>query len=322
MILSVIVPVKVSDISRLGDFRECYQALAMHCGNVEFPFEIVIVNSSSRDIYELVDGWFADTTVLHMRPDPSFRNGRNDKLNSIEAALSVATGQYVLLLDDDCRPTIETLTRIRPVLDQYDCLRFMVKYDTPTMLDLVNACGIFGINIVCEDRQFWGNIAFNRELLLKLGFPCKDALFDELTIDRQFRLAGKRIGYISSVAIKMVQNTGAQGFLKQRVRYAYENLAYPFRFLTFLSVLPLLLFIGLVSRSLLWPLVTAVLATFTVTALTLIGQHHYSRGWYPPYTFMLAPIWFWFYPFTSWIAIFAYLRGGVSFGGNRIHRPA
>lgn len=322
MDISIIIPIKVDDPRRVEGLEACLKKLARDSEMLEASYEVIIVDTSTPTAYEQIDSWFRGTPIVHFCPSDRWRTGANDKLNSIEAALDIANGKTVLLIDDDCRPTADILKSMIPYLNIYDSLRFMVSYKSPTILDMLNACGIFLVNIVCEHKQFWGNIAFRRQMLQEAGFPSKDVLFDELAFDLVFRRTDRRIGYVTSIAIPMVQNSGKKEFLSQRVRYAYENLAYPGRFMLFLLILPIITGAGLFAQS--WTLISLIIVAITlaVVTTTLIGQLGYSCDRYPKATFLLSPIWFWFYPFTTWVALFKYISGnGISFGGRIIRKP-
>ena len=64
----------------------------------------------------------------------------------------------------------------------------------------------------------------------------------------------------------------------------------------------------------------AISLSMAVLLLAFIGQMIYGKKNVPRFSFLLSPIWFWFYPFTSWIAIVKYFSGGVMFGGRKIKK--
>jgi hypothetical protein len=318
---SLVLPIRVFDLPCLSGFQEHYQMLIQHMEQCVQQWEILIVDASPDPIFSVIDAWFADIAqVRHFRPHIQDIAGHNNKLLGLRDALPQAQFRYALLLDHDMRPSPDVMREIILRLQDYDCARCMIHYQSFRLAALINVNGIFLVNLLCRDKQFWGHLLLDRRMLLDLGLPRTDTLFDELTIMRHFQHHGKRVGYISTIQIPMAYRDSPAHFIEQRLRYAYENLAYPLRFLFFLSLLPLLLTSLFFS-----PLITLTLflvITIGVIGLSWLGQTYYDNGTYPPYTFLYAPLWFWPYPFTSWIALGLRLKGGIAFGGQIIRRPA
>lgn len=318
--LSLVIPLRVIDLSCLSGFKDHYDTLLRHMDQIQ-DWEFTIVDASPDGIFAIIDDWFVhQKRVFHIRPAIQDIPGHNNKLLSLMEALSRAQYRYALLLDHDMRPSFQSLCAIVSRLPAYDCARCMIHYQALSVIGLVNVNGIFLINLLCRDKQFWGHLILNRETLLALGFPPTCTLFDELTITRHFQKHGKRVGYFPTIIIPMAYRDSLSRFFEQRLRYAYENLAYPGRFSLFLSILPLLLACAFISPWL--SLVFFGGITCIVLVLGYVGQKRYGNGFYPPLAFLCAPLWFWPYPFTSWIALALYLKGGVQFGGQTIRRPA
>ena len=312
--LSIIIPIKVPSISYLEGFADCYNAL-MQSLDFENELQVLIPNDSRDTIFNEVDCWFNSPNIIHFRPSKDFKIGRNGKLNSVKAALQYVNHELVLLLDDDYRPSITTIRAFKNTLRDNSCLKSMVVYIDPKISDLVNSCGIFFINFTTSHRQFCGHLGFKKKDFQEVGFPSHDVLFDELAIELQFRKAGKKVGYDPNVYLEMITH-GLGKFWEQRVRYAYENLAYPLRFIFFLMILPVSILLGVYN---IYILLFAVLAmSIMVWAITFIGQKRYARERYPKLTWVYGVIWFWIYPFCTWIALFYFLRGGIKFGDQKV----
>lgn len=313
--VTILIPVKASSISTLKGFRHCYINLLSY----PFPFEveIVIADESRDEIFQTVKSWFEnERRVTHFGPRDECRDGKNDKLNGIYDALNHTRFQRTLLVDDHYRPTVENLLQVNQMFSRYDCFKCMVEFDRPTLAALIDLNGIFIINLLHPLRQFCGHLCFDSRLFETSGFPSRDALFDELAMELHLRKHTKNVYYAGDIFLKAIHNADWARFFEQRVRYAYENMAFPLRFTFFLLVMPLLFVIGI------WEVGYALAISLALTLLTVvasfIGQVKYGRGRFPALTFLLAPLWFWPYPLTTWLAVLLRLTGGVRFGGRKI----
>lgn len=315
--ISILIPIKVHNINSLDGFRECY--IKLLSASLDFDLQIVMVDESPAKIFKLIDGWFChDKRVLHRHPDAKVMDGLNDKLNGVYDSLSHLKYCNVVLVDDHYRVTARTLSELIPSFATYDCFKCMVRFSSFKITALIELCGIFIINIVHPYRQFFGHLCFNREVLKEVGFPSRDVLFDELALEVQFRKSLKKVGYEAAIFLEVIQDTTWRKFLEQRVRYAYENLAFPFRFTFFLCVLPVHAVLGFFESEL--ALGLAIIVTAMFLAIALLGQIRYGRLSCPPWTFLFASAWFWFYPFTSWLAVLKKCTGGVYFGEKKIKK--
>jgi hypothetical protein len=135
-----------------------------------------------------------------------------------------------------------------------------------------------------------------------------------------FRRNRKRIGYFSDLSIEMWPIPSFKAYLEQRLRYAYENIAYPLRFSLSLVIIPAFLFLLSRGKSSL-PLSIIFISGLVIYLVVMgfLGQLVYGKKM-PKYTFLFTPFWFLPYPLFSWFAIFAYATGGIYFGGNKIRR--
>lgn len=317
--VTIIVPIKVADLRFLEGFAECYQAL-LRSESLRGRLQLVVANDSPPHIFATVNEWFADEAVDHFRPDVSFMTGMNNKMNSIHAAVQHVTREYALVLDDDYRPSPESVCAFIRQMERgkYSFMKSMVVYRKFFFTDLIYSCGIFICNLVHRQREFCGHFGFRTTDLRKIGFPPKDGLFDELTFENHFIRNGQAVGYADDVYLEMVTQ-GKRKFLEQRVRYAYEYLAHPKWFVTFLLLLPTILV------AVVWAPPIAVLLALGITlicwVIALWGQLRFGRGRFPRLTWLLGPVWFWIFPFTSWLALVHRFRGGYPFGGRLVKNP-
>jgi hypothetical protein len=254
--------------------------------------------------------------VDHFRPGREFRTGANGKLNNVRAAMPRCHGDYVLMLDDDYRPTTETIALLRSRLAPGRVVRAITRLSRPGLADLVERAGMF-TGLALAPDYFCGNLAFDRALTTA-GFPRTDGLFDELSLMRELRALGGE-GHMVTEPWFPVAAVGRGKFLQQRVRYAYEMLKHPWRSMPYFAVVPTLAWLVVA-----WPPAALALAaglTIGAALLGLLGQWRYPRL-APAFTWLLAPIYFWFIPFAMWFALGFYLTGGMPYGGRRVKRPA
>lgn len=319
--LSIVIPLKVNRIKDIEGMVECLGELtSQKQTNNQIIREIIIVNDCSLKIFHAIDEEVQRFPLIRNVKLPiEVKTGLNGKLNALEYSLRFIDSNYVLFMDDDCRPSLEFLKNAIEQFDKYSCFKCMVSYKNPTIFDEINLCGIYIINLLCSDKQFWGHLFFNRTHLLQVNLPSKDVLFDDLAIYLQFKKNGLKTGYESSNCMDIISNTNASHFFQQRIRYAYENLAYPLRFFLFLITLPTILLTTILLEIKAGLLLFMLLNLFLIL-IAAMGQVVYSKCKTPSITFILAPLWFWFYPIMSWLALFLRMISGVRFGENMIKK--
>lgn len=317
MNLSIIIPVKLEYGRDVVEFVKYIHLLSDQMAHYEY--EIIISNESNNEVFEYVNNEMKNhSKVKHILPNPTYRTGANDKLNGIYAALDYCTYEKILLVDDHYRVSKSTIEKLIPLYETYDCFKMMPKFDKFPLSALLDLCGMYIINLLDSKKQYCGHLCFKKTHIMKFGFPNRDSLFDELAIEMHLKENKCCTGYIKNVSLEAVQNISIKKFWEQRVRYAYENMALPIRFTMFLSILPILILLLAINQLL--ALCFVIFLTTAVILLAYIGQIIYGKKNVPRFSFLLSPMWFWFYPFTSWIAIVKYFSGGVMFGGRKIKK--
>ncbi|MBO8164921.1 MAG: glycosyltransferase family 2 protein [Brevibacillus sp.] len=316
MKISVVIPIKLNYIEmHLDEFVSYVTSLGKELQNDDC--QIVIADESDKKTYCYMNNRFRQfSNIVHFVPRD--RTGDNDKLNGIYAAMDYVKYDRILLIDDHYRITRGTLIKVYEYFDKYDCFKMMPKFDRYSCSVLVDMCGMFVVNILDRRKQYCGHLAFRKEQLMRAGFPNRDALFDEFVMEEMLRKKGYSIGFVKDIALEATQKISVRKFFEQRIRYAYENLAFPFRFTLYALVLPIFLVLLTIS-----PKLAGLYAgglTIFVLAVAVIGQLIYGATPLPAFTFLFSPIWFWFYPFTTWIAVYKYLTGGVWFGGRKVRK--
>lgn len=319
--LDIVVPVRLSSPERTLQIVRCYDDLMTRCLEANLDVRVIIV-AGSFDVFVTIIGAAAlnRTTFLVLRaPAPSADSPQNGKLVNVSAAIALASSDSILVCDDDARPTLRAVTAICDTLSTVDHVRLSVRYGAPSLFDLIDLSGIFVVNFCSPEKQFWGHFGFRLSALQKCGGLPLDVLFDELAVYRRLRNAGFTSVYSTNTAMDMISHRDLREFMSQRLRYAYENFAYPLRFVVTLSILPLL--VG-VERAFgrIEALISAVAVSGLVAALACLGQSRYDRGRHSKWAWLWAPLWFWFYPVLSWVALGMRSVGGVRFGTERLSR--
>ena len=319
MNISIIIPLKVTNLNEeTGDFIEFVNKLSQSLSNQES--EIIVSDGSNSEIFKYIDLKLDKTKALkHIRISNEFRKGKNDKLNGIECALQNSKYDKILLIDDHFRISKEEIINISSYYNKYDCFKMMPKFESLDYGTLIDLCGMFVVNVVDYRKQYCGHLAFTKDGMRKAGFPDKDLLFDEYAMEEKFRMKKLQTGFLKKERLSASQNIPFKKFVEQRIRYAYENLAFPLRFACFLSILPLLILI--LNYSNIENLILIFIGMSAIVSLVcLYGQIIYGENISPWYTFLLTPLWFWPYAITTWFALFMLFTGGVNFGGEKIKK--
>ncbi|WP_372997689.1 glycosyltransferase [Lutispora sp.] len=319
MNISIIIPIKAKPGDKIINFANYILCLSNELKNYEC--EIIIADESEDEVSSVLSKMFKKAcNIKHFIPETSVRIGANDKLNGVYAALNYCKYDKVLLLDDHYRLTISTLEKVNNYYDVFDCFKMMPKFHNTPLSVLVDLCGMFVINVLDYRKQYCGHLAFRKSQYDKVGFPSRDALFDEFAMEKHLRINGYNIGFVKDVSLEAIQDITFIKFLEQRVRYAYENLAIPSRFFLYAIVIPITILLGLININ--YSVMFAAAITSFIILIAFIGQILYGMSIAPFYTFLFSPVWFWFYPFTTWISIYKYFKGGVMFGGRKIKRAS
>jgi hypothetical protein len=198
----------------------------------------------------------------------------------------------------------------------------MVRFSKLTFANMIDLCGIFVVNITTADKQFWGMQAFHKSSAELLRDVDKNTVFDELTVFRHLMDRGVEHSYLKDVAITSHCRRTVYDFVEQRVRYAYENLAYPLRTMAFCSLFPsfvlAFVFYGITGT---W--ITGLAISTLVMFASICGwissrkahRHHFFVNF-------AAPIWLLLQASFVWVAVSQILLGGKRFSEARLRRAA
>ncbi|MEC0667453.1 hypothetical protein P8864_16425, partial [Priestia flexa] len=96
---------------------------------------------------------------------------------------------------------------ISKYFDRYDCFKAMPQFKEFPYSVLVDLSGVFIVNIFDYKKQYTGHLAFRKMHYVSSGFPNRDALFDEYTMENHLRKHGYSVGFVSDVAIEALVKT-------------------------------------------------------------------------------------------------------------------
>lgn len=286
----------------------------------EVADEILVVDGSPPSV-------FAEHAVAlegiarHLAPhsDLDFRMG---KVNGVLSGVRECANELVVLADDDVRYPPTTLRRAVALLGEADLVRpqnyfeqlpWHARWDTAR--SLLNR--VFTGDPTFPVGDFPGTLVLRRSALLAVGGYDGDALFENLELMRTIHAAGGRVATPLDLYVPRLPPSAAH-FRSQRVRQAYDDFAIPPRMVAFLAVIPLAAHScrrGRVRR-----LVGAALTSVLVAEIGRRRADGAAR--FPVSAALLAPAWVAERSLCSWLALGARLRGGVSYGGQRLGRSA
>ena len=158
-------------------------------------------------------------------------------------------------------------------------------------------------------------------MLVGAGGYAGNVMFENFELVKTIEAAGGRQLVASDLFVRRLPPT-TRHFVSQRIRQAYDDLARPFRFASFLAVIPTLSQFALRSR---WAvLVRAVwMGAVTIAVLAEVGRRRDgATAFFPFRCSLLAPLWALERSVCVWPALFAWLRGGISYRGGRISRAS
>jgi hypothetical protein len=318
--VAIIVPFRARSPSHAQSLCEFYVGLSR---NAPTGWAFVIADSSPIELFLQSRRSLSGSRILHLRPQPANQLDVNDKLNNVVTALRWSNSNAICLFDDDARPTFGTIKQIIANLQHVDCVRAMVHYEQPNIIDLIDIAGIFIVNMLSRRKQFWGNISFRRDAISPSFYAFHDVLFDELFIETQGLLQPCKFRYQTTPPLEMKGGGRSFGdYLEQRVRYAYEDLAQPKKAMFGFVLVPV--------TALVWSRFgpAGVLTCYSAIAMFCllvgaIGSLIYTRDNRNRVAALLGPVWFLPYGITMWIALFKRLTGkGIRFGRSIIRKPA
>ena len=253
--------------------------------------------------------------VRHVAPDPEL-NFANGKVDGVTTGVRAASHEAVIIADDDVRYRPAQLREIDVRLrsadlvvpaNAFDPLPWHARWDTARTL-LNRATG----------HDYPGTLAIRRSTFRRIGGYDGNVLFENLELIRTVRGDGGVVATAPDLIVAR-RPPSTQGFMHQRVRQAYDDLAQPARLAAHLSLLPAAVALARGRR---WTTLAA--AGAGAVGLAEIGRRRQGgREAYPPSASWFAPAWLAERAVCVWLAVASrVVLGGCRYRGVRMRRAA
>ena len=272
--------------------------------------QVIVADGSPPEVFERhARLWGPD--VCHT---PVMSVTLNGKVAGVCDGVAAASNPHVVVADDDVRYDDNALAKLARLLSTHDAV-IPQNYFEPTPWHARWDTGRTLLNRAFG-TDFAGTIAVRREVFLAIQGYCGAVLFENLELIRSLTACGYDVHHADEIFVARRPPTVAH-FRNQRLRQAYDSRAQPGRWLLELSVLPLVLLAARYRR-------TALLVGWlAIVAAAEMGRRRCGgrRAWSPTAA-LWAPAWAAERATTSWLALLAALRGGVSYSGGRLRTAA
>jgi hypothetical protein len=300
--LTYVVPLRWEEDSDVVELTAYLRWLSAYAG-------VIVVDGSPAPLFQAHrEAW--GSFVQHVAP--AQRAGRNGKVAGVHTGVCLATTEHVVIADDDVRYDARSLAAVVRLLADADLvgpqnvfepLPWHAAWDTSR--SLLNRA-------VAADYP--GTFGLRRSTFLAMGGYDGDVLFENLELMRTVRAFGGRVVRPRDVYVTRRPPSAAR-FRTQRVRQAFDDLAQPWRLVTFLATLPVSAVA--VSRHGASPLVAAAAG---LVAVAECGRRRAGgAAVFPARTSWFAPLWVGERALCSWVALGQLvLRGGVDYAGSRL----
>lgn len=297
-----VLPLRWSDDADLEELTGYLRWLAGHA-------RVIVVDGSPGPLYEAHRrAW--DGIACHVPPDPDLVCA-NGKVSGVITGMRRVVADRVVIADDDVRYDRPALGAVLALLDDTDLVRpqnyfhplpWHARWDTARTL-LNRGIG----------RDFPGTLGIRRAIWEAMDGYDGDVLFENLELIRTVRAHGGIERRPLDLYVRRLP-PGARRFWSQRIRQAYDDLAQPLRWATFLTIVPATGYA--LARRRPGPVLAGAAAT---VALAEIGRRRAGGARvFPASASLLAPVWVAERSVCSWIALAARLKGGVPYAGRRL----
>jgi hypothetical protein len=250
--------------------------------------EVLVVDGSSPEVFAAHNSAWHDV-CRHVAVDRKYAY-RNDKVNGVHTGVDLASCENIVLADDDIRYTRDDIGRVCDLLRRHEMVRPQ-NYVAPLPWWARTEAARMLINRgVLRAGDYSGTCAFRRSTCLRVGHYDGDVLFDNEEIVRHFMVKGADVCHALDLFILKRPPTFRK-WLEQRPRQAYEDFAMLAKTLLFMSLLPLVIVIGLISGA------RAALGFFSllsICAVLLAGRglwRNRAYNFFPAYVVFFAPLW-------------------------------
>ncbi|MDF5752802.1 hypothetical protein [Spongiactinospora sp. TRM90649] len=301
--LDYVLPLRWHEDAGLGELTAYLRVLARHV-------RVIVVDGSPAELFDRhARRWRG--LVRHVRPADGLRFA-NGKVAGVTTGVRLATGDRVVIADDDVRYDLPGLAAVHALLRDAELVRpqnyfsplpWHSRWDTARTL-LNRGLG----------ADYPGTFGLRRAFFLRAGGYDGDVLFENLELIRTVRAHGGREARPPGLYVRRLP-CDARHFWGQRVRQAYDDRAQPVRMAAFLAVLPAL---ALIRR----PRTVLTCAALAVCLAETGRRRAGGRRVFPVTGSLLAPVWILERAVCSWFALGAALTGGIPYAGGRIRHAA
>jgi hypothetical protein len=299
-------------------------AAPMDCELVEYlrrlarRVETIVVDGSPADIFAANSLRLVPATadrLRHVPPAPELATEMG-KVGGVLTGLAFASGENVIIADEDVRYDDAALAAVAAALEAADVARPQ-NYFEPLPW---HACWDTGRTLLnrMTGGDWPGTLGVRRTAVAATGGYDGSVMFENLELVRTIVAAGGREVILFDVFIKRRPSTVRQ-FWSQRVRQAYDELARPGRLAVQLALLPAALAVAVTGQ---WGLLAAAAAV--AIAVAEAGRRRGGgRRVFPARTSLAAPLWLVERAIAVWLAIGArVLLGGIPYRGRTLRRAA
>ena len=274
--------------------------------------EILVVDGSAGTVFEEHDEIWG-TVCRHERVDRSFGH-LNDKVNGIQTGVRIASGEKIVLADDDIRYTAAELELVCDSLEDFEVVRPQNFLRPLPWWARMEAARMLINRATLRTADYPGTCAFRRSVMLRVGQYDGDVLFDNEEIIRHFASAGAFVNFATNLFVEK-RPPGLRKWMEQRPRQAYEDFGLRAKTALFLSLPIFAIWIAVMFG---WKNLFGYLSCVAIAAvlLAVIGRFRGTAGQYFPISVCLsAPLWIFERSLSSyWALYWRFARGGYPFG--------
>lgn len=299
--LTYVLPFKASGGEDLSDLTEYVHALSR-------VVDVIVVDGSAPEEFERHAGlWGRHVTHVEPRPGLGFANG---KVDGVITGVELSQSEKVVVADEDVRYDVAALQRMKVLLDDYDLVRPQNYFDPLPWHALWDTGRTLLNRAVAADYP--GTLGVRRSIFVAAGGYDGDVMFENLEMIRTIEEAGGSSISPLDLYVRRLPPESSQ-FLTQRPRQAYDDLAQPWRLMTFAAILPAAA-VALRRRPMLIPAGAAA-----IVALAEAGRRRAGGTQvFPAAASLMAPLWVTERALCTWIALWHRARGGVPYRGGRV----
>lgn len=299
--ITYVLPFKSAGGEDLGELSAYLQALAL-------VTDAIVVDGSEGRVFDTHhELWSGYVTHVPPRPGLAFANG---KVDGVITGVELARSDKVVVADDDVRYDVAALQRMSELLETYDLVRPQNYFDPLPWHALWDTGRVLLNRAFVADYP--GTLGVRRDAFLRAGGYDGDAMFENLEMIRTVEEAGGSSVSPLDLYVRRLP-PDSRHFLAQRRRQAYDDLAQPWRLVTFMSVLP-----ATVSAAKRRPWTIAAGAA-AIVALAERGRRRAGgTRVFPASASLAAPVWVAERAVCTWVALADRALGGTPYRGSRL----